>query len=60
MENKIKVFRESKNLSMKEFSHTIGISRQALFRIEKNLNNPSIKTLNKIKNQYGGVLEDYE
>ncbi|MBQ9790207.1 MAG: helix-turn-helix transcriptional regulator [Clostridia bacterium] len=43
LKNKLKEYRQQKNLSQEELAKTVGTTRQTIISIEKNLFNPSAK-----------------
>ncbi|MEA5062330.1 MAG: helix-turn-helix transcriptional regulator [Petrimonas sp.] len=55
---KIRVLRESKNLSIQEFSDKINIEYNNLIRIEKGRTNPTLGTLYKICQALNAKLVD--
>ncbi len=43
LKNKLKEFRQKKNLSQEELARVVGTTRQTIISIEKNLFNPSAR-----------------
>ena len=48
MNNKIKAIRQSKGITVTELSKTTGISRTTIYKLEEQINNPSLDTIVKI------------
>ena len=48
MQNRLKVVRESKSLTLQDLSHLTGLSYQYLWRIEKGEHSPSGLTIDKL------------
>ena len=55
--NKIKVYRAMKNISQKELADAIGVTQQAIARIEK-IGTTNLITAKKIANYFGVRIED--
>lgn len=58
MRNNFKICRKNKNMTAKEVSEKIGISKQAIYNMENGTNNPSIDILTKLAELYN-VSTDY-
>lgn len=58
MKNNLKVCRENKNMTAKEVSEKIGVSKQAIYNMEAGTSNPSVDTLIKLAELYS-VSTDY-
>ena len=55
--NKIKVYRAIKNISQQELADAIGVTQQAIGRIEK-VGTTNLVTAKKIANYFGVRIED--
>lgn len=58
MINNLKICRKNKNMTAKEVSEKIGVSKQAIYNIEAGASNPSVDTLIKLAELYN-VSTDY-
>ena len=58
MKNNLKICRENKNMTAKEVSKKIGVTKQAVYNMEAGKSNPSVDTLMKFAKLYS-VSVDY-
>ena len=58
MINNLKICRENKNMTTKEVSEKIGVTKQAVYNMEAGKSNPSVDTLMKFAKLYS-VSTDY-
>ena len=58
MKNNLKICRENKNMTAKEVSEKIGVTKQAVYNMEAGKSNPSVDTLMKLVKLYN-VSADY-
>lgn len=58
MINNLKICRENKNMTAKEVSEKIDVSKQAIYNMEAGMSNPSVDTLMKLAELYN-VSTDY-
>lgn len=58
MKNNLKICRENKNMTAKEVSKKIGVTKQAVYNMETGKSNPSVDTLMKFAKLYS-VSVDY-
>lgn len=56
--NKIKLYREQKNLTQEELSGAVGVSRQTIIAIEKNHYEPSLDLALKLAKIFKVGVED--
>jgi len=58
MKNKLKELRKEKNLSQKELSKIMGVSRQTIISIENEEYCPSLPLARKIAKYFGYIIEE--
>ncbi len=58
MESKLKIFRESQNLSQKEMSEKLGVSLSYYSKVENGVRNSSFDFLKKIKETFPDISID--
>lgn len=58
MKNNLKICRENKNMTAKEVSEKIGVTKQYVYNMEVGKSNPSVDTLMKLTELYN-VSTDY-
>ncbi len=56
--NKLKEYRELKNITQAELANAIGVKRTTISMIESGINKPSLKTAFKISKYFGVRIED--
>ena len=52
MKNNLKICRENKNMTAKEVSEKIGVTKQAIYNMENGTNHPSVEVLIKLSELY--------
>ena len=57
MKNNLKICRENKNMTAKEVSEKIGVTKQAVYNMEAGKSNPSVDTLIKLEELYSASTD---